>query len=823
MGDEIQSTDFTSEQFHEFEYRLHEELALFKKQLEGNHFDNTSITSGFETEAWLLNHNLNAAPANNKFLALAKHPLLVPELAKFNFEINSSPRTLTYHCLSQMQAELQSIWDHCVAVADTLELVPALFGILPTLKPEDLSLEHISDSNRFNALNDQILSQRKGRPLKVELSGHQHLRLEHSDVMLESATTSFQIHLQTPASQFVNYYNAALQVSAPLVAIAANSTYLFGKHVFAETRIPLFEQAVEVGGYSGAAQGPLKRVGFGSGYLKETIAELFQENVNHFPILLPTLFDEPPEKLKHLRLHNGTIWRWNRPLISVNNDARAQLRLEHRSIPAGPTLLDMFANAAFFYGLVHAMSQQQIEQKKTLPFATAKDNFYKAAQQGLGAKISWLDNRTVCIKKLITKTLLPIANEGLLDLNIAKEDRDFYLNIIHQRAESGQNGSNWQSNFLQRTGGDMHLLTQTYLANQHTGNPVHNWDLPAHPQKKAKPELQIFGKLPDEFFTSPANQLYKILKGPTLFALPGHATEAIFISILLHGNEDSGLVVAQQLLDKYKNQTLPKPIYLFVGNIEAARYGLRSLNDQTDYNRTWPGSEMDKCAESELLQQVYDFVANQPLFASIDLHNNTGLNPVYACVNKLDSEFINLALLFSRTVVYFTRPRGVQSLAFANLCPSVTIECGKVGDYSGVNQAKHFIDVCLNLKKLPQTPISNKDIDLYHTVAQVKVPKNIKFNFAGEAADINFHTELEYMNFREISAGTPFGDCASLDSVPLNVISENGDEVFSKYFYIEKGLLRVNRPIMPSMLTLDEHIIKQDCFCYLMERISPSK
>lgn len=822
MGEEIQSTHFSPAQFEEFRARLHAELAILKEQLASNHFENSKITSGFETEAWLMDRHFHAAPANDKFLSLAKHPLIVPELAKFNFEINSSPRKLTRYCISQMQRELQTIWDHCNAVANNLELRPGLFGILPTLKPGDLSLRHISDSNRFNALNEQVISQRKGRPLKIEISGQQHLKLEHADVMMEAAATSFQIHLQVPSSKATHYFNAAMQVSAALVAVGANSTYLFGKHVFNETRIPLFEQAVEVGGYNGAAHGPLKRVGFGSDYIKESIAEIFAENVEHFPILLPTLFDEPAENLRHLLLHNGTIWRWNRPLIALHNGTPPQLRIEHRSLPSGPTLVDMFANAAFFYGLVHALSFEQSDYQAHLPFATIKDNFYKAAQHGLDAKICWTNGRTVWLKKLITNTLLPLASQGLRELNIADEDRDFYLGIIHQRADSGQNGANWQSTFLKRTGCDMSLLTQTYLANQVTGLPIHEWTLPAAPRQTEKPELHITNELPELFYTSTAKELHKVLNGPTLFTLEGKAKAGIFVSVLLHGNEDSGLLAMQQLLLKYKNKLLPRPVYLFIGNIEAARYGLRRLLNQADYNRRWPGMDSAACPESEMLQAVFDFAANKNLLLSIDLHNNTGLNPMYACVNKLDSKFLNLALLFSRTVVFFTRPHGVQSLAFSKLCPAVTIECGKVGDHHGVERAQKFIELCLNLNKLPDTSVSNADIDLFHTVAQVKIPEHIRFNFEGEASDINFNADLEHMNFREISAGTPFGDCSLTDTPLLHVIDEKGNDVYSDYFYVENGLLRLNRSIMPSMLTLDENIIRQDCLCYLMERIHPA-
>lgn len=822
MGEEIQNSQFTPEQFREFKLRLEQELQLFKTQLQNHMFDEKHIACGFEAEAWLLDKNYNATSANRRFLELCDHPLLSPELAQFNFEINSTVRNLSGSCLSQAQRELQSIWEHCQKAATKLDLIPGLFGILPTINPADLTLDSISDLNRYAALNEQILSQRKGRPLKIDISGNQHLRLEHSDVMLESAATSFQLHLQIPASVAAHYYNAALQISAPLLAIATNSCFLFGKHLFNETRIPLFEQAVELGGFAAAAQGPLKRVGFGSDYIRGSIYKVFAENVQHFPVLLPTLFDEPADALKHLRFHNGTIWRWNRPLIGNDADS-PYIRLEHRSLPAGPTLSDMFANAALFYGLIHWFGQQQIKLQHRLPFATVKDNFYKAAQHGLDAKITWLDDRTISIRKLIANTLLPMAEEGLGELGVASKDRDFYLGIIRARNHSGQTGSDWQYRFVRRTGGDMQLLTKTYLQYQQKGKPVHQWELPIPPKKNREPKLLIAHEVPDALLDTPANQLYKILQEPTLFALKGQAKEAVFVSVLLHGNEDTGLLAAQRILKKYQHRSLPRSLYLFIGNIEAARYGVRRLSGQDDYNRHWPASKAATAGsgESVLLQQVYDWAAGKSLFASIDIHNNTGLNPQYACVNRMQRDFLNLALLFSRTVVYFIRPEGVQSSTFAQLCPATTIECGKVGDETGIDRAQKFIDVCLNLRQLPDARIKDKDIDLFHTFAQVKIPENIQFSFEDEPADIHFSTDLEHMNFREISAGTPIADCTITQAPPLTTIDEHGKDVFSKYFSIENGLLHIKRAVVPSMLTLNERVIRQDCFCYLMKRIKP--
>lgn len=823
MGQEIQKTQFTKTQFKQYEARLRKETELLASHLAQNKLDNRHTMCGFELEGWLVDAEYHPAPVNYRFLALANNPLLSAELALFNIELNTTPLSLSGKSLSGAQHEVENLIQDCNTLAGNLGIHLLLNGTLPTLRETDLTIANLSHSNRFAALNQQVLSQRKGRPLRVDINGHEHLHIEHMDVMLESTTTSFQVHIQVPANQAVRYYNASIAASAATVGISANSPFLFGKHLWAETRIPLFEQAVEVGGYAGASQGPLKRVGFGSDYLKNSILESFMENLEHFPILLPTLFDTPLDEFAHLRLHNGTIWRWNRPLIGFNENGQPHIRIEHRVIPAGPTIVDSMANAAFYFGLAHAFAQSGNGIETQLSFATSKDNFYKAARQGLQARIKWINDENISLKKLVLNSLLPIAREGLQALNIDSGDRDLYLDIIRERTSSGRTGANWQVEFANRTGRDMCLLTETYLQHQHGNQPVHTWELPELPQKSREPELQLLEALPDGFLQIDPRDLHTLLKGPTLISLPGREQQGIFVSILLHGNETSGLLAVQAVLKKYQDKQLARPLYIFIGNIEAARYGLRQLNGQMDYNRAWPGTELPASAETRLLAGVYEIMQGKNLLLSIDLHNNTGLNPHYACINKLDPQYLRLALFFSRTVVYFKRPRGVQSIAFAEICPAVTVECGKVGDQRGVKEAANLIETCLTLRSLSDEPVDSHDIDLFHTAAQVKIPAQLTFSFDDEPADINFSHELEYMNFREITPGTPFGDCAQLTQPPFIVLNEQGEDVYDDYFTVDNGLLRVKRPVMPSMLTLDERIIRQDCFCYLMERVKLGK
>ena len=324
---------------------------------------------------------------------------------------------------------------------------------------------------------------------------------------------------------------------------------------------------------------------------------------------------------------------------------------------------------------------------------------------------------------------------------------------------------------------------------------------------------------PDELLTIAAEALHTLIPEPTLFHLPGKRQDPLFISVLLHGNETTGFLALQKLLIKYHNQELPRALSFFLGNTEAARLGLRRIDNQPDYNRIWPGSELTDSKESKIAAQIIESMKARNVFASIDVHNNTGLNPHYACVTKLDNQFLQLANLFGRLVVYFTRPKGVQCDAFASLCPAVTLECGKPGQKHGVDHAFEYLDSCLHLSQLSDQPIPAQEIDIYHTVAQVNINKEISFSFDSEQADLLLDKELERMNFTEIPSGTQLGQIFNHTSMPINAKDESGNIVTEKFFSVVDNSLRTNKSTMPSMLTLDERVIKQDCFCYLMERI----
>jgi hypothetical protein len=373
-----------------------------------------------------------------------------------------------------MRNELQATWDLCQEVAHELDSVLIMIGILPTIRQKDLTLANMADLRRYRALNEQITTRRAGHPLHIEIEGREYLNLIHPDVMLEAATTSFQLHFQTAQEEAVRYFNASLIAAGPLLAAAVNSPYLFDHDLWDETRIPLFEQSVD-SGESGDTIA--RRVDFGKGYLADSVYECFVDNLNDYPVLLPLLLDEPPERFAHLRLHNGTIWRWVRPLIGFDPDGTPHLRIEQRVLPAGPTIPDMLANAALYFGLVRSLAGLNNAPEDDLPFEKTRENFYNAARYGLDAELTWLGGIKTNVRTLLLEEILPMARLGLRKLTLDQTDIDDALEILEDRITSGQTGAAWQRAYRERHKTDCQHLVVAYLEQQRSGAPVHQWEV----------------------------------------------------------------------------------------------------------------------------------------------------------------------------------------------------------------------------------------------------------------------------------------------------------------------------------------------------------
>ena len=468
MGDEIRERHFNAEDFSRFRRRLDSETALVAQLFQDDGFSHRGDIIGFELEAWIVDAEGHPLAENQRLLDVIGNPLVVPELASYNVELNGSPTALRGNVFSRIHDELRATWASCRAGADALGCRLATIGILPTIRRDLLNSDYMSAMVRYQALNDRVLALRDGEPLHIRIDAGDGLDMTHEDVMLEAAATSFQIHLQCKPERAVRDFNASLAASAPMVALAANSPFLFGRSLWEETRIPLFEQAVSVGPRAPA------RVTFGTGYADRSLFEVFAENQRDHPILLPFVQpDEPPHKYAHVRFQNGTVWRWNRPLLGFDHDGQPHLRIEHRVVPAGPTLHDCVANTAACIGMIRGLVDRH--ENPPVDFATAKSNFYAAAKLGLDARLRWTDGEEHTARDLLQQELLPLAARALADLDIPEAEIERYIGTTQARVDADQTGARWQRRWIAKHGPDWAALTRAYVDAQEQGDPVHTW------------------------------------------------------------------------------------------------------------------------------------------------------------------------------------------------------------------------------------------------------------------------------------------------------------------------------------------------------------
>lgn len=473
MGQGIGRGEFSEEDRARFQKRLTQETQLLRQTFAAGQCSSSGPFIGLELEVWLIDHNFFPAPHNQSFLERLADPSVVAELSRFNIEINAPVERIEGRGLQRMHARLSDTMRRCATNAhEDVDTVIAI-GTLPTLRQQDLPLEAMTPSHRYFALNREAMRLRGGMPLNIDIEGagpgSGHFLACFKDVMLEAAATSFQLHLQVPPKIISRTYNASIILSAPLVAIAANSPFLFGQALWKETRIAIFEQSLQ------QTHGR-ERVTLGAAYAGEDITELFDENLREYPALLPIDAGEPARRYSCMRLQNGTIWRWIRPIVGFDPDGTPHVRIEQRVLPAGPSVLDMMANAALYFGAVHRLARELDDAEEELPFALARENFYEAARSGLDAQIHWPGERARRAVRDVLVELVPLAAEGLAEQGMDEDLIDHYLGVISSRLSSGHNGAQWQLAHFERYK-DLHKLTAAYLENQRTGRPVHEWQL----------------------------------------------------------------------------------------------------------------------------------------------------------------------------------------------------------------------------------------------------------------------------------------------------------------------------------------------------------
>lgn len=481
MGQEIESAAFAEDDFSDFTAQLVRETAELSRLFSENAFAAAPRMCGMELEAWLTDDNYVPSASNGAYIKALNNPLVGPELAQFNFELNNTPLKFCTEgaALSHMQDELVATWQQCIEVAEQLGLHAIAIGVIPTLRDQMLTKDVMSDSKRYQALNQQLFAMRGNTPLSFHIEEGESLHIKQADIMLEAAATSLQVHFQVGQDAALRTYNASIIASAACVAVSANAPYLYGRALWEETRIAIFERAVPSGNLRDADGRVIGRVGFGSGYAKESLFEAFAENLEGYPAILPVLLDEPPETLPHLRLHNGTVWRWNRPLIGFDEKTgQPSLRIEHRTMSAGPTIVDTMANIAFYLGLTQGLAAQHTPPEADLPFEAARDNFYDAAKYGLAANVRWTDGQSHNLQQLCLEELLPIARQGLEQLGINQNDIAHYIDgVLKPRIQEGKTGAAWQKAYIDKHGSDFTAMTKAYAERQKQGEPVHCWSL----------------------------------------------------------------------------------------------------------------------------------------------------------------------------------------------------------------------------------------------------------------------------------------------------------------------------------------------------------
>jgi len=328
--------------------------------------------------------------------------------------------------------------------------------------------------------------------------------------------------------------------------------------------------------------------------------------------------------------------------------------------------------------------------------------------------------------------------------------------------------------------------------------------------------LNEINSIPDGLLEARSDELLELLGGPTLIHLEGKNPVPLFISTLLHGNETTGFYAIQKLLSDYTDRDLPRSLSLFIGNVEAAAQDQRRLDTQHDYNRIWPGMNESDTPESDMMKTIVNIMRKRRPFASIDIHNNTGFNPHYACVNILNSHGLQLAHMFSNTTVYFTNPKGVQSSAFSDFCPAIVLECGQAGAADGITHSYRFLEHVIHLEKIPEGKPDN--MNLFHTVARVFVPAKYSFG-TNSGVDIRLLDELESRNFHELPIGTMFAETCDNSKANLNVINESSEDVTDEFFEVVENQIKLKRVATLSMYTTNTRAVSQDCLCYLMEKM----
>jgi len=489
MGRDIQPIKITGEDRRLYRAKLGRSLDVFARMLKEHLFETDPALVGQEIELNLVDDEGVPSMRNADVLAAIADPAWATEVGQFNLEINVPPRELAGDALAGLEEEVRGSLNAGDEKARSEGCRLVMIGILPTLAKSHVSEGSMSANERYRVLNEQIFAAR-GEDMRIEIDGVEQILTHADSITPEAACTSVQLHTQVSPEAFAQYWNAAQSIAGVQVALAANSPFLFGKQLWHETRITLFEQATDTRPDELKRQGVRPRVWFGDRWIT-SVFDLFEENIQYFPALLPICEDEDPvavldrgqsPQLGEMSLHNGTIYRWNRPVYGVV-DGKPHLRVENRVLPAGPSVADVMANAAFYYGLVRVLAESERPVWTQMSFTTAAENLHEAAKLGMDARVYWPGLGDASVAELVLRRLLPMARDGLARWGVSSAHADRLLGIIEQRCLTGQTGAAWQigavAGLSERRGFDrpeaLRQMTHRYIEHMHTNAPVHTW------------------------------------------------------------------------------------------------------------------------------------------------------------------------------------------------------------------------------------------------------------------------------------------------------------------------------------------------------------
>ncbi len=488
MGQDVELQKFTRADRTRYREKVRRNLDVFARMLRDSRFDIERPMTGLEIEFNLIDDAGRPALKNIEALARIANPAFQTELGQFNLEINAPPRRLDEHGIREFEEILRQNLNDAETAAAEIDAHLIMIGILPTLETGHLAPSKISPNPRYQLLSDQVLAAR-GEDIVIDIAGEERLRTTSESIMPEAACTSTQLHIQVSPEQFPDYWNASQAIAGVQLALGANSPYLLGKQLWHETRIPLFEQATDTRSEELRVQGVRPRVWFGERWIN-SIFDLFEENSRYFRALLPITEDEDPlavledggvPELAELRLHNGTIYRWNRPVYDVS-EGLPHLRVENRVLAAGPTVVDTLANAAFYFGVVRALAEDERPLWSQMSFSAAEENFHLAAEHGIESKVYWPGIGQVSAVELVLRRLLPLAAKGLADWGVSCDDAGRLLDIIEQRCITQQNGATWyirETRAREAAGADrtdaLRRVLLDYRDRMDANVPVHEW------------------------------------------------------------------------------------------------------------------------------------------------------------------------------------------------------------------------------------------------------------------------------------------------------------------------------------------------------------